>query len=100
ERDLHWRRAKLVCHIGQRGRLKGCESTERKKRYVGDSITGQTVDQRIVMPISDVVLVLHADDLADPAPCGDLRGRHVAQADMSYASLPLEVSEHHQRCIH
>src|SRR5229473_267069 len=40
-----------------------------------------------------VVLVLHADDLAD-APSGhDLFGRHVTQAYVSHKPLTLEVGE-------
>ena len=49
------------------------------------------------MSIRDIVLVLHADDLADPPSLGDLRRGHVAQADVSHQSLPLEVGEGSQR---
>ena len=44
-----------------------------------------------------IVVVLHADDLADPAPFRDLRGRHVAEPDMADQALPLQLGEHGER---
>ena len=44
-----------------------------------------------------IVVVLHADDLADPASFRDLRRRDVAQPDVTHQALPLQFGEHGER---
>ena len=51
---------------------------------------GQLVDQRVVVAMRQVVLVLHADDLADPPRFGDLRRRDVAQPDVPHQTFLLQ----------
>ncbi len=46
------------------------------------------------MPMSEVVLVLHADDVRDGASLGDLLGCHVAEPDVPNEPLTLQVSQH------
>src|ERR1700722_10066317 len=47
--------------------------------------------------MSQIVIVLHTDDLADPASLFDLRGSYVAQPDMTHQTLPLKVGEDGER---
>ena len=50
-------------------------------------MAGEIVDQGIVGPMRQMVVVLHADDVADSAALRDLRGRDVAQPDMTHQAL-------------
>ena len=79
--------------MGEGGGLERPKPAEREKRYIGDPIVGQAVDQPIVASIGQVVAVLHADDVADPPSGRDLGWSHVAQSDVSHESLPLQVRE-------
>src|SRR5580658_2680915 len=65
ERDLHRCGFQSSGDIRQCGGLQRCESPEREERYVGDTLPSQGLDQRIVGPMRQIVVVLHADDLAD-----------------------------------
>ncbi|GMO59683.1 hypothetical protein BwSG20_13130 [Bradyrhizobium ottawaense] len=47
--------------------------------------------------MGQIVLVLHADDLANLASFRDLRGGHVAQPNMPYQALTLEIGQDVQR---
>ena len=40
-----------------------------------------------------IVLILHADNLADSATLRDLRGRDVAQPDVTHQALTLELGQ-------
>ena len=42
-------------------------------------------------------MVLHADDLADPAPFRDLRGCDVAEPDVAHQTLPLKLGQDRER---
>ena len=54
--------------VGQGRRLQRVESAERKERHIGDAVAGKIVDQGIVAAMRQIVLVLHADDLAIRRP--------------------------------
>ena len=45
----------------------------------------------------DVVLVLHAGDLADQPSFCDLRGGDVAQSDVAHQTLTLQIGQHRDR---
>ena len=68
-------------------RLQRSEAAERKERHIGDAVAGQIVDQGVVGAMRQIVMVLHADDLADPAPFRDLRRRDIAQPDVAHQAL-------------
>src|SRR6185312_9555013 len=59
-----------------------------------DAVAGQIVDQRVVVPMRQIVVVLHADDVAYFAAFGDLRRRHVAQSNVTDQALALKVGEY------
>lgn len=84
ERDLHGRGAEALSDVGQGRRLQRIEPAERKERHIGDAVAGQFVDQGIVVPMRQIVLVLHADDLGDPTSFRHLLGRDVAQPDVTH----------------
>ena len=75
QRRLHRRDAEAPRDFGQSRRLQRRESAEREERHVSRTGRGEFVDQRIVVTMGNVVMVLDADDVADPAPFGDLRRR-------------------------
>lgn len=78
ERNLHRGGIEALSHIGWDGRLQRGEASEWKEWHIGDAVVGKLIDQRIVCPMRQVVVVLHADYLADPASLLDLRRRNVA----------------------
>ena len=99
QRDLHGRGTEARSDVGQGRRLQRVEAAERKERDISGAVAGQFVDHGIVTPMREVVLVLHADDLADPASFRDLRGGDVAQPDVTHQTLPLELGQHRERCL-
>lgn len=50
----------------------------REEGHIGDAPRCQTVDQRIIFAIREIILVLHADDGRDPHRLVDLSGGDVA----------------------
>ena len=69
------------------------EPAEREVRHKGDAAAGEIVDQSVVGPVCQIVLVLHADDLADLASLRDLQGRDVAEAEVADQALLLTFSQ-------
>ncbi|EAU69609.1 hypothetical protein STIAU_2984 [Stigmatella aurantiaca DW4/3-1] len=96
KRDLHGGGTETRRDSGQGGRLQGGESAEWEERHVGDAVARKAVDQGIVGPMRQIVLVLHADDGGDPASLRDLRGGDVAQADVAHQPLLLEPGQHRE----
>ena len=66
---------RLRRHVRQRRGLQRREAAEREERHIGDAVPRQLVDQRVVVAVREVVLVLHADDRRDGARFLDLRRR-------------------------
>ena len=98
--DLRGCRAEPLRYAGQGRRLELRKSAaERKERDVRDSILSQEVNQRIVGSICQVVLVLDANDRADPSSRRELLWRHAAQPDMSDESLALEIRQRGETCL-
>ena len=62
-------------------------------------VAGQLVDQRVVLAVREVVVVLHADDRRDAARLRDLGGRDVAQAEMADQALALELGQRGERLL-
>ena len=91
--DLHRRDAESLGDVGERRRLQRREAAEREERHIGDAVAGEIVDQRVVVAMREIVVVLHADDLADPAPFRDLRGGDVAEPDVTDQPLPLKLGQ-------
>ena len=58
---------------------------------------GQLVDQRVVVAMRQVVMVLHADDRRRSGAFRDLRGGDVAQADVAHQALALQLGQHGER---
>jgi hypothetical protein len=75
----------------------GVKPPSGEERHIGSAIAGEIVDQNIVVTMREIVQVLHADDLADPAAFGDLRWRDIAQADMADQPLALKFGQHGER---
>jgi hypothetical protein len=97
ERRLHRRGAEPSGGIGQLRRLQRREAAERKERHISDAVAAEIVDQRVVVAMRDIVVVLHADDVRDGARLRDLPGRHVAEADMTDEPLALELGQGGER---
>jgi hypothetical protein len=90
EGDLHGRGAKTLGDIGQCRRLKRSEPAQRKIRHVRYSGGGKRIDQSVVAPMRQIVVVLYAHDLADAARFRDLRSRDIAHPDMTHEAFVLE----------
>ena len=78
KRDLHRRSAKTRGDGGQGRRLQRIETAEREERHIGGAVARQIVNQRVVVAVRQVVIILHANDFANLASFRDLRGRDVA----------------------
>jgi hypothetical protein len=83
--------------IGQDRRLQRIESAQWKERHVGDAVASKLIDQSIVGPMRQIVVILDADDVTDPASFLDLRARDVAQADVTDQSFALKLGQHAER---
>ena len=90
---MHRRRSEVRRNIRQRRRLQRREAAEREERHVCDTVRGERVDERVVVTMRDVVLILHADDLGHLAALLDLRGGDVAEPDMPDEALLLQLHE-------
>jgi hypothetical protein len=49
--------------------------------------------------VREIVLILHANDVHDPAPFLDLPGRRIAEPDMTYQACPLQLGQRGQRLL-
>ena len=78
ERDLHGRGAEARSDGGQGGGLKRRKPAKREERHVRDALSGQVVDQGVVGPMRQIVLILNANDLANLASFSNLRRRDIA----------------------
>ena len=94
QRDLHRRGPESACDGQQGGRLQRREPAEREERHVSDALSGQVVDQGVVVAVGQVVVVLHAHDVGDRLRLDHLGGRDVAQADVADQPLVPEVGQH------
>ena len=78
-------------------RLQWSKPTEWKERNVRNAVTREIRDESIVGSLCQVVLILDADDGDDPPRFRDLRGRDVAQPDMTYQALLLKLGQDSER---
>ena len=67
ERHLHRRRAEPCCDLESVEDWSGVKPPSGKNGHIGDAAARQFVDQRVVVAMHEVVVVLHADDLGDAA---------------------------------
>ena len=88
--NLHGRGTEARGDIRQGSGLQWGEPAEWKEWHIGDTVTSKIGDESIVGSMREVVVVLHADDGSDPSCFRDLRGRDVAQPDMTHQTLLLE----------
>ena len=86
-----------VGDLVQLRRLQRREAAEREERHIGDSGSGELVDQGVVLAMRHIVQILHADDVADPPPLFDLIGGDVAQPNVTHEALPLKIGEDRER---
>ena len=56
-----------VATSGESRGLERREAAKREEGHIGDAAARQFIDQRVVVAMHDVVMVLHADDLGDAA---------------------------------
>lgn len=73
--------------------MKRAEAAQREERHVGDAGRRKFVDEDVIGPIRKVVRVLHADNVRDAAPLGDLTGCYVAETDLAHQPLALKLGE-------
>ena len=71
----------------------GLKPPSGKVRDIGNAVAGQIVDQGIVGAMRQIVVILHADDLANTSPFSDLRRRDIAQADTAHEALVPELGQ-------
>ena len=95
--DLPRRGAQRGRGLIQDGGLQRPEPTQRKERHEGDALACQTVDQSVIQPMREIVVVLDAHDFGDLLALRELAGRDVAEADVPDQPLCLQLREHRKR---
>jgi len=63
QRDLHRGRLRGRRHRVKRCRLRRSKSAQRKERHVGYALHQEFVNEPVIRPLRDVVMVLDAYDL-------------------------------------
>ena len=63
---------RLFGDLVQLRRLQRREAAEREERHIGGARRRKLIDQRVVVAVGEVVMVLHADDLGNGARLLDL----------------------------
>ncbi len=91
--------AQLQGRIVQDGGLQRRKAAQGEVRDIGDAVPGEVIDDGVVRPVRDVIQVLHTDDVAEPASFGHLRGGDVAEADVTYEALALQLGEDGKRLL-
>src|ERR1700685_1160574 len=91
ERDLHRRRLQ-----GRRGEverlgLQGSKSSQREERHIGYALPRERFNEPIIVPVHNVIEVLHADDLRDLLRLRQLPRTDIAHTEMTNQSLVLEL---------
>ena len=87
------RRQLAVARPLRESRLEKREAAKREEGHIGDAAARQFIDQRVVVAMHEIVMVLQADDLGDAVCLLELAGGHVAQAELSDQALPLELGQ-------
>src|SRR6266481_3991771 len=87
---LHWGSLQGRRSCVKRRRLQRTEASQRKERHIGYASTCKVIDKPVVMPVRDVVQVLHADNLRNSLSLRQLTRTDVAQTEMTNQSLTLE----------
>src|SRR6266404_1807212 len=96
ERYLHWRRVQGYRRSVKHRRLQRTEASQRKERHIGDTSTCKIIDEAVVIPVRQVVEVLHTDNLCDRLRLCQLIATDVAKPEMTNQSLTLEIGKHRQ----
>src|SRR5439155_8944520 len=73
------------------------KTTEWKERHITNPLFGKGVDQRIILPVCDIVKVLDADDRRDRLRLGDLLGAHITHPEMLNQTRVLHFRKHAER---
>ena len=96
ERDLH--RCRLQGRRGsvERRGLQWSKSSQWEERHVGDALPREFANEAVIVPVRNVVEVLHADDLRDLLRLRQLPWTDIAQTEMTNQSLMLEFGEHRE----
>jgi hypothetical protein len=68
------------------------QSRRREVGDIGDAFVGKRFHHGVVAAICQIIKILNANDLADPAPFLDLRGRDIAEPDMTNETPRLKLS--------
>ena len=74
--------------------LQWSEAAEREVGHVGNALRGEGVDQVIVLPVGDVVEVLHAHNRRDGLCFDDLLGGDGADTEVLDQSLVLQLRKY------
>src|ERR1700693_2862646 len=94
---LHWGSLQGGRRCVKCRRLQRSEASQRKERHIGYALPRKVIDKAVVIPVSHVVKVLHADNLGNRLTLCHLSGADVAQAEMTNQSLTLKLRQHGQR---
>src|SRR5271165_4427418 len=97
ERDLHWGSSERGRSRIKRRRLQRSEASQREERHIGNAFAREVFDKSVVMPVRNVVEILHADNLGNRLRLRQLSGTYVAQTQMTNQSLMLQLCKHSQR---
>ncbi len=78
----------------QRLELKRLEPAEREIGNIRDVGVGQFIDESVILPMGQIVVVLDADNFAQTTRFPHLVARHVAYAYVPDQAPTLEIDQH------
>src|SRR5207245_9519177 len=73
------------------------EPAQRQEWDISYALRRKVIDYVIIVPVCEVVEVLHADYLCSLLSLSQLLGRDIAHTEMTDQSLTFELSKHGQR---
>src|SRR6202042_3953929 len=75
------------------------ETAEGEEGHVSDAQGRKLVDQGVVGPLDEVIVILYANDFGDAARLRDLSGCGVADAEMADQTLFPQLRERGERLL-
>ncbi len=72
-------------------------TTKREVGNISNSLFGKGVDERIILPVRDIIKILDADNWRDGLRLRDLLGGHSTYPEMLYQTFLLHFGEHAER---
>src|SRR5258708_833538 len=99
QRDLHRCHFEGRCGSIEHRGLQWSKSSQWEERHIGYTLAREFANESVIVPVRNVVEVLHADDRRDLLRFRKLPWSDIAQTEMTNQSLIFELGEHRERLL-